>query len=221
MPFRFPVKFEIPKHVYVNARVLRDQFKRLQFAEHEVTRNALRYIARNEELPSRVRVEAQLQLTSVGIRGSVSGIGILPSRTLRLIPDWSKFKKIEQPPGYIVDTVNDAYKPPLPNSYEGAYHWTYERIIAITMIPLVMTPFVAGVEFPVIDASLSALLIFHCHSGFKSCIIDYIPKRVYGVWYEIASKALTFGTLVAMYGVYVMETTSNGLFDIVKSIWSA
>lgn len=65
MPFRFPVKFEIPKHTHINARVLRDHFKRLQFAEHEVTRNALKYIARNEELPSRARVEAQLQLASM------------------------------------------------------------------------------------------------------------------------------------------------------------
>lgn len=65
MPFRFPVKFEIPKHAHLNARVLRDQFKRLQVAEHEVTRNALKYIARNEELPARARVEAQLQLASM------------------------------------------------------------------------------------------------------------------------------------------------------------
>lgn len=65
MPFRFPVKFEIPKHAHLNARVLRDQFKRLQVAEHEVTRNALKFIARNEELPARARVEAQLQLASM------------------------------------------------------------------------------------------------------------------------------------------------------------
>ena len=65
MPFRFPVKFEIPKHAHLNARVLRDQFKRLQVAEHEVTRNALKYIARNEELPARARVEPQLQLASM------------------------------------------------------------------------------------------------------------------------------------------------------------
>lgn len=65
MPFRFPVKFDIPKHAHINARVLRDHFKRLQVAEHEVTRNALKYIARNEELPARARVEAQLQLASM------------------------------------------------------------------------------------------------------------------------------------------------------------
>jgi len=65
MPFRFPVKFDIPQHVYVNARVLRDHFKRLQYAEYEVTRNALKYIANNTELPPRARLEAQLQLTSM------------------------------------------------------------------------------------------------------------------------------------------------------------
>lgn len=65
MPFRFPVHFDIPKHVYINARVLRDQFKRLQYTEYEVTRNALKYIARNTELTPRARLEAQLQLTSM------------------------------------------------------------------------------------------------------------------------------------------------------------
>lgn len=65
MPFRFPVKFEIPKHVYINARVLKDQFKRLQVAEHEVTRKALKHIARNTEMPAKARLEAQLQLAAM------------------------------------------------------------------------------------------------------------------------------------------------------------
>lgn len=65
MVFRFPVKFEIPKHVYVNGRVLKDAFKRTQVAEYEVTRNALRYIARNTTLPPKARLEAQLQLASM------------------------------------------------------------------------------------------------------------------------------------------------------------
>lgn len=65
MPFRFPVKFELPKHSYLNSRVIKDHFKRLQFAEHEVTRKALKYIARNTELPARARLEAQLQLTAM------------------------------------------------------------------------------------------------------------------------------------------------------------
>ncbi|CAH2351839.1 37S ribosomal protein Mrp2p, mitochondrial [[Candida] railenensis] len=65
MVFRFPVKIALPKHAYLNGRVIKDHFKRTQVAEHEVTRNALKYIARNTELPARARVEAQLQLTSM------------------------------------------------------------------------------------------------------------------------------------------------------------
>jgi len=56
----------------VNGRVIKDQFKRLQYAEHEVTKNALRYIARNTELLARVRLEAQLQLTAASTARSFS-----------------------------------------------------------------------------------------------------------------------------------------------------
>lgn len=62
MPFRFPEKFAIPKHSFINTRVIRDQWKRVQFEKHEVARLALKYIARNTELPARARIEAQLQL---------------------------------------------------------------------------------------------------------------------------------------------------------------
>ncbi|AGO11030.1 AaceriABR184Cp [[Ashbya] aceris (nom. inval.)] len=62
MGFRFPVKTKLPPG-FINARVLKDSFKRQQAAEHEVTVKALKYIARNTALPTRARMEAQLQLT--------------------------------------------------------------------------------------------------------------------------------------------------------------
>ncbi|ABN65231.1 membrane anchor in succinate dehydrogenase complex [Scheffersomyces stipitis CBS 6054] len=143
------------------------------------------------------------------------------ARFISLKPDFSRFKKTEQPPGYIVGTVNDAYRIPLVTYYEGSYHWTYERAIAITMVPLMMTPFVAGVEYPMIDAVFSSLVLFHCHCGFKSCIIDYIPERVYGFWHRAATRLLTLGSFVSLYGVYLIETEGNGLFDLLKNIWMA
>lgn len=149
-------------------------------------------------------------------------VAIKPSSMVRCIslkPDFSKLKKIEQPPGFVVGTVNDAYKPPEASFYEGGYHWTYERMIAIGLVPLTITPFIAGIEYPMIDSLFSIALLFHCHTGLKSCIIDYIPKRVYGIWYGAATKLLTFGTFVGMYGVYLLETESNGLFELVKNIW--
>lgn len=142
-------------------------------------------------------------------------------RNISLKPDFSKFKKIPQPPGYIVGTVNDAYKPPMADHYHGSYHWTYERAITIGMVPLVMTPFIAGVEYPVIDAIFSTALLYHCHSGFLSCIIDYIPKRVYGFWHKFATGLLTLGSCVGLYGIYVLETANNGLFDLIKNIFSS
>ncbi|CAR27561.1 hypothetical protein ZYGR_0N00420 [Zygosaccharomyces rouxii] len=61
--FRFPIKTKLPPG-FVNARVIRDNFKRQQFAENEVTQRALKYIARNTTLPAKARLEAQLRLSA-------------------------------------------------------------------------------------------------------------------------------------------------------------
>lgn len=60
--FRFPIKTKLPS-TYLNSRVIRDNFKRQQVANNEVTVKALKYIARNTTLPPRPRMEAQLQLS--------------------------------------------------------------------------------------------------------------------------------------------------------------
>ncbi|KAH3667004.1 hypothetical protein WICMUC_005351 [Wickerhamomyces mucosus] len=62
--FRFPVKVKLPSS-YLNSRIIRDHFKRQQAAEHEVTIQALKYIARNTALPAKARLEAQLQLATM------------------------------------------------------------------------------------------------------------------------------------------------------------
>ncbi|CCF56347.1 hypothetical protein KAFR_0B00470 [Kazachstania africana CBS 2517] len=59
--FRFPIKIKLPPG-FVNARILRDNFKRQMVNENEVTVKALKYIARNTTLPSKSRLQAQLQL---------------------------------------------------------------------------------------------------------------------------------------------------------------
>lgn len=62
--FRFPVKVKNPTGV-LTARMLRDNFKRQLVANYEVTMTSLKYIANNTLLPPRVRLEAQLQLTTM------------------------------------------------------------------------------------------------------------------------------------------------------------
>lgn len=137
----------------------------------------------------------------------------------KLKPDLSKYKLKEQPPGYIVGNVNDAAEGLPYDAFHGSYHWSYERAIAVSMIPLVITPFVAGVDLPMVDSLFCSLLLMHAHIGFTSCITDYIPKRVYGIWNTYAMRLLAFGSVVGLYGIYVMETTDVGLSGLVKKLW--
>lgn len=142
-------------------------------------------------------------------------------RPISLKPNFSKYKLKKQPPGFIVGTVNDAYEPPEPNHYHGGHHWSYERLVAGALVPLSVAPFILGTEIPMLDTTFAVCCLIHSHMGFKSCIIDYIPQRVYGIWHTYASRLLTFGTAVGLYGIYEIETSYNGIFDIIKNLWMA
>jgi len=142
------------------------------------------------------------------------------ARAISLRPNFEKYKLKEQPPGYVVGTVNEATPQAEIDYFHGSYHWSYERLVAVSLVPLAVTPFVASVDYPVLDSILAATLLIHSHIGFTSCIIDYIPKRVYGIWHKFARYLLTFGTTVALYGIYEMETTDVGLSNLIKKIWA-
>ncbi|QHS76874.1 mitochondrial 37S ribosomal protein uS14m [Saccharomyces paradoxus] len=62
--FRFPIKTKLPPG-FINARILRDNFKRQQFKENEVLVKSLKFIARNLNLPTKLRLEAQLKLNTL------------------------------------------------------------------------------------------------------------------------------------------------------------
>lgn len=148
-----------------------------------------------------------------------SRIGLNASKPLLFRPALIRgFKTIPQPPGFIVGTVNDAYVPPPPHKLEGSLHWTSERIVTIGMLPLVLSPLITGGS-TMVDSSMSALLLYHCFAGFQSCIIDYIPKRVYGVYHTYAMYLLTLGTGLAGYGVYQIETKEGGVSQIISKLW--
>lgn len=129
-------------------------------------------------------------------------------------------KTIPQPPGFIVGTVNDAYVPPAPKKIEGSLHWTSERAVAIGLVPLVMAPFLTGAS-TIVDSTMCGFLLYHSFTGFQSCIIDYIPERVYGSIHKFCIYLLTLGTGVAGYGVYQIENKEGGLSTILSKLWKA
>ncbi|CAN3355577.1 succinate dehydrogenase [ubiquinone] cytochrome b small subunit, mitochondrial [Diutina catenulata] len=129
-------------------------------------------------------------------------------------------KTIPQPPGGVVGGPNDAYVPPPADKMHGSLHWTAERAVAIGLIPLTIYPFF-NPACSIVDSSLCSLMLYHCYTGFQSCIIDYIPKRVYGGLHNAAMYLLLFGTGVAGYGIYEIEKKEGGVAGIIAKLWKA
>lgn len=156
-----------------------------------------------------------------------------PVRGIRLpalfsASSYSKFKLIPPPPGGVIGNINDNLPKTEPDWFHGSYHWDYERITAISLIPLTMVPLygalssttiAAGFPIPVIDSILCSTMLVHAYLGMTSCIIDYIPKRKFGFWYKAAKFALAFGSSFSLYGIYVLETENDGLIGLISSLW--
>ncbi|KAI1424899.1 mitochondrial succinate dehydrogenase cytochrome b560 subunit D [Xylaria sp. FL1777] len=127
------------------------------------------------------------------------------------------------PPGpqIIKGTVNDAAPVPDPEPTHGSYHWTFERVVAVGLVPLTVAPFAAGSLNPALDATLCALMLVHSHVGLQSVIIDYIPKRRFPGAYKFSLWGLNAVTLLVGIGLYEFETNDVGVTEAVKRVWNA
>ncbi|KAH8813238.1 CybS-domain-containing protein [Xylogone sp. PMI_703] len=124
-------------------------------------------------------------------------------------------------PQSIEGSVNEAAPIPPTSPTHGSYHWTFERLIAASLIPLTITPFVSGSLNPMTDAILCSAILIHSHIGFESMIIDYLPeKRVLktktALWWLLRA-----GTVAVGVGLYEFETNDVGLTEAIKRIWTA
>lgn len=70
-------------------------------------------------------------------------------------------------------TVNDPVPIPPPNPSHGSYHWSFERLLSVALVPLTVAPFAAGSIHPITDAALGAALVLHSHIGFQ-----YLPPSL-------------------------------------------
>ncbi|CCH60595.1 hypothetical protein TBLA_0D00870 [Henningerozyma blattae CBS 6284] len=144
-------------------------------------------------------------------------------RFFSLTPDFSKLKLNKTPAGGVIGDVNEPFKINETNFYEGSYHWQYEHIITITLLPLTGYSLYAGLTdviiHPLIDASLCTSYLLFVYYELVSCITDYIPKRKFGVWNTFARYLLSGGTALSLYGIYELETNGNGFVELLKSIW--
>jgi succinate dehydrogenase (ubiquinone) membrane anchor subunit len=87
----------------------------------------------------------------------------------RISPFHSSAQRSILPPGpqVIEGGVNDPAPVPKPHPTEGSYHWIFERLLAVGLIPLTIAPFAAGSLNPTMDALLCASILIHSHIGFE------------------------------------------------------
>ncbi|KAI1459917.1 CybS-domain-containing protein [Annulohypoxylon moriforme] len=127
------------------------------------------------------------------------------------------------PPGpqVIKGTVNDPAPVPETSPTHGSYHWTFERLVAAGIIPLTVAPFAGSSLNPGLDAILCSLLLVHCHLGFQSVLIDYIPTSKYPKSRKASIWLLNAATVLVGVGLYEFETNDVGLTEAVKRVWKA
>ncbi|KAL4809241.1 CybS-domain-containing protein [Aspergillus unguis] len=124
-------------------------------------------------------------------------------------------------PQTIQGTMNDPAPIPHPHPSHGSYHWTFERLVCVGLVPLTIAPFAAGSLNPVTDAVLCSLLVLHSHVGFQASIIDYFPARRVPKTASFFNWLLRGFTLTTAVGLYELETNDVGLTETVKRIWKA
>ncbi|PKS12760.1 hypothetical protein jhhlp_000971 [Lomentospora prolificans] len=103
----------------------------------------------------------------------------------------------------------------------GSYHWTFDRFLALGLVPLTVAPFAAGSLNPGLDAVLCATVLVHSHLGFQNIIEDYVPTRTYPKSRKAVNVTLGAATLLAAVGLYEFETNDVGVTEAIKRVWKA
>ncbi|KAI5801464.1 CybS-domain-containing protein [Peziza echinospora] len=155
---------------------------------------------------------------------SAAKLGPVMGRSSTRVAAFHTSKKMEilpAGPQVIIGDVNEPTPIPESNPVHGSYHWSFERLISIALIPLTIAPFAAGSLNPVTDAILGATLVIHSHIGFESIIIDYIPKRTMPRIHGAFRWGLKATTLAVLLGLYEFQTNDVGLTQAVKRVWTA
>lgn len=145
-------------------------------------------------------------------------------RQLSLKLNFSRFKLNPPHPGGVLGDINNPpYKSPEYDSFHGSYHWQYQQVVTVTLLPLTGYSLYAGLTdtylHPLIDTGLCSTLLMYVYFELVSCITDYIPKRKFGIWNRIAKYLLGSGTALGFYGIYELETSDSGLVELLKRIW--
>ncbi|KAJ6584606.1 SDHD, membrane anchor subunit of succinate dehydrogenase [Mycena capillaripes] len=119
-------------------------------------------------------------------------------------------------------TVNDPTPFPTPSRVHGSHHWSFERLLSASLIPLTGAAFATSPSVhPVLDGILGVSLVVHSHMGFDSMVVDYLHPRKFPVLGRVATWTLRSATVGVLIGVYQFNTNDIGLTELISKVWSA
>ncbi|CAG7972704.1 unnamed protein product [Penicillium salamii] len=124
-------------------------------------------------------------------------------------------------PQSVQGTMNDPTPVPEAHPTHGSYHWSFERLVSVGLIPLTFAPFAAGSLNPVMDAVLCSLIVAHSHIGFQAAIVDYFPPHRVPKFRSLCNWLLRAFTLTTAVGLYEFETNDVGITEALRRIWTA
>ncbi|KAG0344229.1 membrane anchor subunit of succinate dehydrogenase, Sdh4 [Podila humilis] len=114
-----------------------------------------------------------------------------------------------------------AYKIPAPDQLHGSYHWDFERLLCVSMVPLFAASAINGAH-PITDGLLGVVVPVHCHIGFDAMITDYFDPTKVG---KLANKSLVWGlrgvSVLVLVGCYQFNTNDIGLTEFIMKSWQA
>lgn len=103
----------------------------------------------------------------------------------------------------------------------GSYHWTFERLISFSLIPLGAATLIQGSGAPITDLILGVIVPIHAHQGFETILSDYAPKRRQPFLNPLGLWSLRLGTVLVLLGCYQFNTNDVGLTELIKRVWKA
>ncbi|KAJ7457642.1 mitochondrial inner membrane protein [Mycena galericulata] len=119
-------------------------------------------------------------------------------------------------------TVNDPTSFPPPSRVHGSHHWSFERLLSASLIPLTAAAFATSpTVHPVLDGLLGVSLVVHSHIGFDSIVVDYIHPRKFPILGPVATWSLRTATAGVLFGVYQFNTNDIGLTELIAKVWAA
>ncbi|KAF9102700.1 membrane anchor subunit of succinate dehydrogenase, Sdh4 [Mortierella sp. AM989] len=122
--------------------------------------------------------------------------------------------------------VTEVYKDkpfriPPPNQVHGSYHWDFERLLSVSMIPLLAASALNGAH-PIVDGLLGVVVPIHAHMGFDAMVTDYLhPGKVGVLGNKVVTWALRGTTVLVLVGCYQFNTSDIGLTELIKKSWQA